>query len=49
MNKNVIDADELIKAFIEKQNKEHPVYEDTSGNMTYFEITQFIREFAKTH
>ena len=49
MNKNIIDADELIKALIDKQKKEHPVYEDTSGSMTYFEIIRFIKEFAKTH
>lgn len=35
MIKNIIDADELINAFIKKQKKEHPSYEDLSGSMTY--------------
>ena len=32
---------------MEKQNEEHPTYEDTSGSMTYSEITDFIREFSE--
>ena len=43
----IIDADKLIKAFREKWNKEHPVYEDTSGSMEYSEIIDFIRDFAE--
>lgn len=42
-----IDADALINAIRQKWNDEHPVYEDTSGNMTYSEIIDFIRSFAK--
>lgn len=49
MNKNVIDVDELIKAFTDKWNREHPVYDDTSGSMTYSEIIEFIRKFSETH
>ena len=48
MNKNVIDVDELIKAFKDKQNLEHPFYEDTGGSMTYLEIIEFIRAFSET-
>lgn len=43
----LIDADALITAFRKKWNDEHPVYEDTSGSMTYSEIIDFIRSFAK--
>ena len=49
MAKNYIDADELIQAFIDKQKQEHPIYEDTSGSMSYFEIIRFIQEFAEKH
>ena len=49
MSKNIINVDELIKAFIDKQNREHPVYDDMSGSMTYSEIVEFIREFSETH
>ena len=47
MLKNIIDANELINAFIEKQKKEHPSYDDLSGSMTYWEIIRFIETFAK--
>lgn len=49
MSRNIIDADELIEALLNKQKEEHPVYEDTSGSMTYFEIIRFIKEFARTN
>ena len=49
MQRNMIDAEELIKAFIDKQKKEHPVYDDTSGSMTYFDIVRFIQKFAENH
>lgn len=42
----LIDVDALITAFRKKWNDEHPVYEDTSGSMTYSEIIDFIRSFA---
>ena len=46
MIRNFIDADELIKALKDKWNREHPVYDDYSGSMSYDEIIDFIREFA---
>lgn len=49
MKRNMIDAEELIQAFINKQNEEHPIYEDTSGSMSYWEIIKFIEHFAEEH
>ena len=46
MIRNLIDADELIKALKDKWNREHPVYDDYSGSMSYDEIIDFVREFA---
>ncbi len=43
----MISEKKLIEALIDKQNSEHPVYDDISGSMTYFEIIEFIKEFAK--
>lgn len=40
-----MDKSKLIKAFQEKWIKEHHVYEDTSGSMSYPEIIGFIRNF----
>lgn len=42
-----INSEALIEAFRQKWVKEHPVYEDTSGSMTYSEIIDFIRGYVK--
>ena len=47
MKEKQLDTDALINAFRQKWNDEHPVYEDTSGGMTYSEIIDFIKAFAK--
>ena len=47
MEGNFVDIDSLIRAFKKRWREEHPVYEDTSGTMTYPEIITFIRNFAE--
>lgn len=47
MREAQLGADALINAIRQKWNDEHPVYEDTSGSMTYSEIIDFIKAFAK--
>jgi len=43
----MISETKLIKAFTEKWCAEHPGPYDNGGSMTYGEIIDFIREFAK--
>ena len=42
-----INANGLIEAFRQRWIKEHPVYEDTGGSMTYNEIIDFIRQYTE--
>jgi hypothetical protein len=39
----------LIEAFREKWVSEHPAYDDIGGSMTYIEIIDFIKKFAKNN
>ena len=43
----MISETKLIEAFRKKWVSEHPVYDDTGGSMTYSEIIDFIKKFAK--
>lgn len=42
-----INANGLIEAFRQKWIKEHPIYDDTGGSMTYNEIIDFIRQYTE--
>lgn len=42
---DVIFKQDLINAIMDKWRKEHPVYEDTNGSMSYSEIIEFIKNF----
>lgn len=44
----LISSEGLIKKLVDKWNKEHPEYDDTSGSMSYNEIINFIREYAES-
>ena len=45
MTDELISKAKLRKALTDKWNEEHPVYDDTSGSMTYSEIIDFIQKF----